>query len=387
MDWVIRVRGGYTLACPPDGPGALAYDPQQKSSTIRLGTQAVYRNTAKPKFVTAPIVSDSPAVSVTEISDPALADAGLELLEQDAVQLESHPLRARRVIVRLGAASVLFHASNRRLRTSTSVHQGLLGYVTFGPRARGTVNGVPIRPGMMLAAAPESEARFVVEPGWESITFLLPAEEIGCHRMARRWEGEFRLPKGVETLLASETLVCGLFAWGKRLVETAAEQPALFSERETERVAAQVDLIDALLATLRQANDLVPSRGDRTRRSRSQIVKRAEEYALAGFGANLSVSDLCRVAGVSERTLDYAFKEVLGLTPVAYLTRLRLLRVRKALLAATRESTTVSAQALAWGFWHFGEFSRAYRECFGELPSETLRRRPEPPALREADAN
>jgi transcriptional regulator GlxA family with amidase domain len=85
------------------------------------------------------------------------------------------------------------------------------------------------------------------------------------------------------------------------------------------------------------------------------------------------VSDLCRAAAVSERALEYAFKETLGLTPVAYLTRLRLHRVRDALLKATRDTTTVSSVALAWGFWHFGEFSQAYKACFGELPSETLR--------------
>jgi transcriptional regulator GlxA family with amidase domain len=78
---------------------------------------------------------------------------------------------------------------------------------------------------------------------------------------------------------------------------------------------------------------------------------------------------------VSERTLEYAFKETMGLTPVTYLTRLRLHRVRQALLAAAPGSTTVSIVALDWGFWHFGEFSRAYKECFGELPSDTLRRK------------
>ena len=98
-------------------------DLKQKSVSLRPGTWAVYRNTANPKFVIAPVISDSPAVSVTEISDPASADAGLELIELDAVQLESQPLRARSVLVRLGAASVLFHASNRRLRTSTSVQE------------------------------------------------------------------------------------------------------------------------------------------------------------------------------------------------------------------------------------------------------------------------
>jgi AraC-like DNA-binding protein len=53
--------------------------------------------------------------------------------------------------------------------------------------------------------------------------------------------------------------------------------------------------------------------------------------------------------------------------------------VRQALLAGTQGSTTVSAEALNWGFWHFGEFSRAYKECFGELPSDTLRRKPSGP--------
>jgi transcriptional regulator GlxA family with amidase domain len=80
---------------------------------------------------------------------------------------------------------------------------------------------------------------------------------------------------------------------------------------------------------------------------------------------------------VSERTLENAFKEVMGLTPMSYLVRLRLHRVRQALQEGTHGTTTVSAEALNWGFWHFGEFSRAYKDCFGELPSDTLRRRPD----------
>jgi hypothetical protein len=45
---------------------------------------------------------------------------------------------------------------------------------------------------------------------------------------------------------------------------------------------------------------------------------------------------------------------------MACLIRLRLHRVRQVLLAGTPGSTTVSAAALNRGFWHFGEFSRAY---------------------------
>jgi len=124
------------------------------------------------------------------------------------------------------------------------------------------------------------------------------------------------------------------------------------------------------------AHDFEPSRSERTRQAQALIVKLAEDHAMSQTGDHLYVSDLCRVAAVSERTLEYAFKEVMGLTPVTYLIRVRLHRVRQALLAATQGSTTVSTEALNWGFWHFGEFSRAYKDCFGELPSDTLRRKP-----------
>jgi AraC-like DNA-binding protein len=317
-----------------------------------------------------------PAVTVVEISDPTTAGAGVELIDQDVVQLQSRPLRARRVIVRLESAAILFQSTNLRVRTRTSTREGLLGYVTFGPRAKGTVDGLPVRSGLMLAVAPESEARFVADADWESITFLLPAQEVCAHLAARRREDEFRLPSGVETLQVDERKARRLFAWGKRLVNIAARQPTLFNDRKEERGAAQVELVETLLAALAAANELAPDRSDRARKANSLIVKIAEDYALSHAGEPLYVSDLCSAAAVSERTLEYAFKEAIGLGPMAYLIRLRLHRVRQALLAGSPGSTTVSAEALNWGFWHFGEFSRAYKECFGELPSDTLRRKP-----------
>ena len=320
-----------------------------------------------------------PAVTVVEISDPTAAGAGIELIDQDVVLLQSRPLRARRVIVRLESAAILFHSSNLRVRTRTSTREGLLGYVTFGPQAKGTVDGLPVQSGLMLAVAPASEARFVADAGWESITFLLPAQDVRTHLAARHREVEFRLPNGVETLQVEEEKARRLFGWGKQLVDIAARQPTVFNDRKEERVAAQVELVETLLTALAAADEFAPDRSDRARQANSLIVRIAEDYALSHADEHLYVSDLCRAAAVSERTLEYAFKEAMGLRPMAYLIRLRLHRVRQALLTGTPGSTTVSAEALHWGFWHFGEFSRAYKECFGELPSDTLRRKPGEP--------
>jgi AraC-like DNA-binding protein len=324
------------------------------------------------KMVSPTLSVAQAAVTVEDLSDPATVNNGIELIDQNAVTLQSEPLRARRVSVRLGAAMVLFHSSNLRVRARTRTRAGLLAYLAFGPQARGTVNGLPVRPGMLLAVAPEAEVTFVVDAGWDNVAFLLPPDTIRAHWVARQRDREFRLPQGMEPLHVDAARSRQLYDWGKRLVDTAVLDPALFNESMVERAAAEAELVEMLLAALAVAHDFEPSRSDRTRQAQSLIVKTAEDYALSQTGANIYVTDLCKAAGVSERTLEYAFKAVMGLAPIAYLTRLRLHRVRQALLAAPAGSTTVSAEALRWGFWHFGEFARAYKECFGEPPSDTL---------------
>ena len=171
-----------------------------------------------------------PAVTVTELDDPTSAGADIELIDLDVVQLGAVPFRARRVVVRLEGAAAVFHSTSVRVRTHTSVSDGLIAYVTFGPHASGTVNGLPVRPGMVLAAEPGTEARFVVDAGWESITFLLPPQDIGAHWAIRQRDREFRKPQGVETLQVSEARARQLFDWGKRLVDSAVFDPALFNE-------------------------------------------------------------------------------------------------------------------------------------------------------------
>jgi AraC family ethanolamine operon transcriptional activator len=319
----------------------------------------------EPKVPERGVSSDLPSVTVVEISDPAIAGQGIELIDLDAVQLTSTPFRARRVVVRLEGGVVVYHSTNHRIRTRTKAQRGLLAYVTFDPRAKGTVNGLPIRPELMLAVEPETEVAFVTDAGYESITFLLPPADIRAHLHVRGREDDFGLPHGAETLQVDAAMVRRLFDWGKRLVDTAARQPALFNDRKDERAAAQVEMVETLLATLGATSDFEPAGADHVRQSQTLVVKAAEDYALSHVDERVYVT-----------ALEYAFKEVLGLTPVAYLNRLRLHRVRQALLAATHGSTTVSAVALDWGFWHFGEFSRAYKDCFDELPSDTLRRKP-----------
>jgi AraC family transcriptional regulator, ethanolamine operon transcriptional activator len=315
-----------------------------------------------------------PAVTVVELTDPTSSGEAFEIADQDLVKLDSRHLRATRVTVRLGGAIVVYHRTNLRVRTRTTMRADLLGYGACGPRANGSVNGLPVRAGTMWAVEAATQLAFVAEPGYESVFAAFTPDEIKTHLRGRQREEGFSMPHGAEILHRDPAAVRRFFKWGKRLVEAAARQPELFNDRRETRAAAQVELLETLLAALAATSDFRPPRGDYTRLAQSRIVKSAEDHALAHIDDPLYVTDLCQAAGVSERSLEYAFKKTMGMTPMAYLNRVRLHRVRQALQAATARSTTVSIEALNGGFWHFGEFSRAYRDCFGELPSQTLRR-------------
>ena len=314
------------------------------------------------------------AVEILEIDNQTMANAGFQLIDQDLVRLQSKPLKARQGIIRLDGCVLVYHCTNLRLRSRPTLPEGLVAYLTFGPQASGTANGMQVRNDIMLAVPPATGLNMVSDPGYESIVFFLRPEDLSAHLQVRDLEDRFEPPTETDVLHVGSDLAGSLFAWGKRLVDMAIENPELFNSSREQRAAVQADLVDTLLTTLSSTRKLAPERRERTLQLQSEIVRTAERHALAQADVRLYVTDLCRATGVSERTLEYAFRAVMGLSPTAYLTRIRLHRVHHALLQARPGSTTVTEEALNWGFWHFGEFSRAYKDCFDELPSNTLRR-------------
>lgn len=82
--------------------------------------------------------------------------------------------------------------------------------------------------------------------------------------------------------------------------------------------------------------------------------------------------DICAFVGVSERTLQYAFRTYVGMSPLAYLRLCRLNRVRVVLRACDPRSATVTQIAAQFGFLHMGRFAFDYRRVFDESPSATL---------------
>jgi AraC family ethanolamine operon transcriptional activator len=108
--------------------------------------------------------------------------------------------------------------------------------------------------------------------------------------------------------------------------------------------------------------------------NRSQLVFQAEDYIMAHLDKPLTLKDLCYALNISKRPLFYGFQEIFGMGPMAYLKVQRLRTVRRALIAASPEITSVTAIAQQYGFWSAGHFARDYKRMFGELPSETIKK-------------
>lgn len=157
-----------------------------------------------------------------------------------------------------------------------------------------------------------------------------------------------------------------------RLLATELDQPGGLADAPLARRQLEAYVLTQLLLTGRhQYTDELAGHDDRTRLGRlAPIVRYVEEHA----DAELTPELLARVGYVSVRTLHAAFQERLGESPMAYVRRVRLGKVRAELLDSDPETTRVTDVAIRWGFCHQSRFAQQYREQFDELPSATLHR-------------
>ncbi|MFF1876273.1 AraC family transcriptional regulator [Leifsonia sp. NPDC058230] len=95
-----------------------------------------------------------------------------------------------------------------------------------------------------------------------------------------------------------------------------------------------------------------------------------------------TVAELAAEVSQSVRSLQEGFRRSLDTTPMAYLRRLRLEKVREELATAAPGTISVTQVAARWGFVHLGRFAAAYRREFAERPSDTLRAARVPPSTR-----
>ena len=154
-----------------------------------------------------------------------------------------------------------------------------------------------------------------------------------------------------------------------RIISSVRNNPSLFYDKAvTNEMDSEISR--SLLYALHSAHPPIQSSSSLKLRA----VNKAVDLINNVSGEEIALEDLCRVANVSRRTLQYKFKSYLGLSPKRYLRVHRLNMVYKNLTRSNPADTKVANIANEFGFFHLGQFAADYRCLFGELPSETLNR-------------
>jgi AraC-like DNA-binding protein len=101
--------------------------------------------------------------------------------------------------------------------------------------------------------------------------------------------------------------------------------------------------------------------------------RRAYRYMLEHLDqAGLSVHEMAEHVGVTERALQLAFKQHLGMAPAQVLRRCRLERIRRELLRDDTPEPCIADTAARFGIRNRSTLVAAYRQQFHETPAQTL---------------
>jgi AraC-like DNA-binding protein len=242
-------------------------------------------------------------------------------------------------------------------------------------KANGTsVCGMPLEDGMLMAIPAGTTLEGGVMPGFSYAGITVPV---------RQWLAAQLVETGTTTepfadRIVAQRLPAGRFAEIERSLDHAiADLRTVASGGEAaagSSAAGSSAIVGRYLASLAgaYAECVTEARtGLRAAHNHLRDVRRAQGWIHAHIDEEIRITQLCEALGTSRRRLEYAFRRTLDVSPQAFITALRLNKVREALKARGAKDLSVTQIAFDHGITHLGRFAASYRRLFGELPSQT----------------
>ncbi|MDD0975982.1 AraC family transcriptional regulator [Pseudomonas fontis] len=109
--------------------------------------------------------------------------------------------------------------------------------------------------------------------------------------------------------------------------------------------------------------------------SHAVSFERLLDYIERNLHQDIHSEALARQASMSLRSLYGLFERHVGTTPKLYIRQKKLERIHASLADPASPVRNITELALDYGFTHLGRFADTYKQLFGELPSDTLKRR------------
>ncbi len=105
---------------------------------------------------------------------------------------------------------------------------------------------------------------------------------------------------------------------------------------------------------------------------RDTVVREITDYMEANFKEDLSVQELCSIFGYTESHFCRKFKKSTGLSPMSYLTIIRLEYAGKLIKSGNESINHIASES---GFSDSNYFTRCFKKHFGMSPTEYRKKR------------
>jgi AraC family ethanolamine operon transcriptional activator len=274
-----------------------------------------------------------------------------------AVPLGRGTFRLSWVVREIPDVSLVRYATATSVREAYVKEPGSTAFVLVlpGDEESFRVRGRELEPRTVTLLQPGAEYEVVSPAGGEALEVYVP-DELVAQLGLDRWLDPDVVNVRPDAALAAQfaARVAPLVTEGRELAfHPAAERAAIL-----ETLAATLDSVD-------------PSAAPAPTVRLHAIYRRAVAAIESDLDPMLTVVELAARLGVTTRTLRYAFRYALGLSPYQFMLARRLTLMRDTLLDTSRPERTVLDLLLAHGITHQGEFAGQYRRLFGESPSQT----------------
>jgi len=301
-----------------------------------------------------------------DFDDFAAAARGWDL---DFRQLDSGPFEANMVQIATDSVNVGHATMNRLLDQRGATPAGLRTFALLSEASSPWVwRHQDVLQDALLIYPTDREIHGVSRPGYDAFALAFSEDLLADVASEMGLPDLDAITGGSEMLRCDPLAMLGLRSWLGTLCAAVSGGAAPAADRL--RYALEQDLPRRLLETLQggRVTEAYASAG-----VRRTAIQRSQGFVDAAGGHPVTVREMAGVAGVSERTLQYAYLEYYGVSPNAYLREVRLNHARTELKQSDPRTTRVADVANRWGFWHMGQFAKDYRRLFDVRPSETLK--------------
>ena len=333
----------------------------------------VEQRLARTPGVTVPASAAAAPCSVTRVRNSDVGEQAASLRRWDQVYEQLTPGRFVGTLHEVCFRGVQLF----RETTSQSVHEA--GGAWTGSRSLGVplamagnalFRGQSVRPGAVMTLSGDDDLEFYAPRGFDVLGASVDETALREHARCVEERDIDRLFGGSSVLVPDAARLDAFRGTLLSILDSLDANPTALLFEPAQRLLEET-VLGAIVAVI-DGNDDAPPGAPHA--GRLHAVERSRAYMQTHIDEPITMAGLCKALGLSRRTLQYSFQEVLGINPVRFLRALRLNGVRRE-LRAPPPGATVQDAAARWGFWHLGHFVTDYKHMFGELPSETLRGR------------